>query len=160
MIPFLQPTVVPAAARLPLINKIESPSVRAPDPNPRHFSGQPFPQDYHLITLQKATIRLFLGAEILFICTKYRLYGLLSKTLFYNSQKNASIRKPVFQNGLRSPIGAIYAEMISQEFAGLTHTRGQGISRFGNFLQSTLQNLAQRGPRGSHLCISEDGLEK
>jgi hypothetical protein len=44
--------------------------VRPPDPTPCHFPGQPFPQDLSLLIIQKATIRRFLEAEMLLICTK------------------------------------------------------------------------------------------
>jgi len=36
-----------------------------------------------------------------------------SKPVLYNSQKNASIRKPVFQNGLRLANGAFLKEITS-----------------------------------------------
>jgi len=87
-----------------------------PDLTPRHFNIQPFPQDLNQPIIQKATIRRFLEPEITFILVKYAHKSPRLKPVLYNSPKNASIRKGVFQNGLRSSKYAQIEEIISWGF--------------------------------------------
>ena len=42
---------------------------------------------------------------------KYGQYGLHSKSLCCNSRKNATLKKPVFQNGFRLPNGVFYGQL-------------------------------------------------
>jgi len=46
---------------------------------------------------------------------KYPLLARISKQVLYNSQKNATIKKEVFQNGLRLVNGAFCEEFIFRE---------------------------------------------
>lgn len=67
-----------------------------------------------------------------FICTKYPQSDSISKSQHDNSRKNATIREPVFQIGLRSEKEAIYEEMILREFAGKKPLLKGGGSHRGN----------------------------